>query len=55
MKQLLAVLIAAVFASMSVAAVAQDKKSDKKAKAEKMDKKAAKKAPAKKSDKMDKK
>src|SRR5881397_1804017 len=41
MKQLVAVLVAAVFAAMSFAAVAQDKKMDKKSdtKAEKMDKK----------------
>ena len=56
MKQLVAVLVAAVFAGMSMAAVAQDKKMDKKAAAEKkMDKKDGKKKAAKKSDKMDKK
>jgi Ni/Co efflux regulator RcnB len=58
MKQLVAVLVAAIFAGMSMAAVAQDKKMDKKDKAaaeKKMDKKDGKKKAAKKSDKMDKK
>jgi hypothetical protein len=68
MKQLFAVLVAAMFAAMSFAAVAQDKKmdkGDKKAKAttekkmdkksDKMDKKDGKKKAAKKSEKMDKK
>ncbi len=59
MKQLVAVLVAAIFAGMSMAAVAQDKKMDKKdgkAKMEKkMDKKDGKKKAAKKSEKMDKK
>lgn len=45
MKQLLSVLLAATFAAVSVTAIAQDKKADKK-----MEKKADKKA-AKKSDK----
>jgi len=39
MKQLFAVLVAAVFAAMSFAAVAQDKKMDKMEKSQKMDKK----------------
>ena len=47
MKQLFAVLVAAVFAAMSFAAVAQDKKMDK---TDKMEKKSDKKM-----DKMDKK
>ena len=64
MKQLFAVLVAAMFAAMSFAAVAQDKKMDKgdkkakataEKKADKMDKKDGKKKAAKKSDKMDKK
>jgi uncharacterized protein YlxW (UPF0749 family) len=69
MKQLFAVLVAAVFAAMSFAAVAQDKKmdkSDKMEKSQKMDKKSdkmakkdgkkkdGKKKSDKKSDKMDK-
>ena len=61
MKQLFAVLVAAVFAAMSFAAVAQDKKMDKSDKMEKkMDKKdgkkkdGKKKSEKKKSDKMDK-
>ena len=44
MKQLFAVLVAAVFAAMSFAAVAQDKKmdkSDKMEKSQKMDKKSS--------------
>jgi hypothetical protein len=63
MKQLVAVLVAAIFAAMSFAAVAQDKKMDKTDKMEKkMDKKDGKKKDGKKkadgkkkSDKMDKK
>src|SRR3989442_8472528 len=39
MKQFVAVLVAAMFAAMSFAAVAQDKKMDKKEKMEKMEKK----------------
>jgi Ni/Co efflux regulator RcnB len=41
MKQLFAVLVAAVFAAMSFAAVAQDKKMDKMEKSQKMDKKSS--------------
>jgi len=64
MKQLVAVLVAAMFAATSFAALAQDKggKTDKKAESSKMDKKSDKKKSAKKdgkkksakSDKMDK-
>jgi Ni/Co efflux regulator RcnB len=62
MKQLVAVLVAAMFAATSFAALAQDKgKTDKKAESTKMDKKSDKKKDKKKSekkkssDKMDKK
>ena len=64
MKQLVAVLVAAMFAATSFAALAQDKggKMDKKAESSKMDKKSDKKKTAKKdgkkkksSDKMEKK
>jgi hypothetical protein len=56
MKQLVAVLVAAVFGAMSLAAVAQDKKMDKSDKMEKkMDKKDKKKDGKKKSEKGDKK
>jgi Ni/Co efflux regulator RcnB len=53
MKQLVAVLVAAMFAATSFAALAQDKggKTDKKAESTKMDKKSDKKKDKKKSDK----
>jgi Ni/Co efflux regulator RcnB len=44
MKQLISVLVAAIFAAASVTAVAQEKKADDKAKAGQMDKKDGKKA-----------